>query len=261
MSDLSVRNLSLTIGEKQILQDVSADMSKGELVGLIGPNGAGKSSFLKAVLGLHDTVGTSMTFEGKDLEVLTLKERSKLFAYAAQGAPVHWPLSVEYIVGLGRAPHLNPWQSMSQRDKSLVDQALEKTDCLHLKSQSVMTLSGGERARVMLARALATDTPYLFADEPVASLDPAHQLQVMDILKSEAREGKGVMVVLHDLGLALRYCDHLILLHEGRTVGQGEPEAILNEENLNRVFGVQAERWQSKGRDFLVVHNMDKGAA
>ena len=101
MSDLSIRNLSLTIGEKQILQDVSADMSKGELVGLIGPNGAGKSSFLKAVLGLHDTVGTSMTFEGKDLEVLTLKERSKLFAYAAQGAPVHWPLSVEYIVGLG----------------------------------------------------------------------------------------------------------------------------------------------------------------
>ncbi|MCK0071078.1 ABC transporter ATP-binding protein [Kordiimonas laminariae] len=261
MSDLKVANLSLEVGTKEILKDVSAEMKCGELVGLIGPNGAGKSSLLKAILGLQDCVRGEVMLEGRDLNSLSIKERSKLFAYAAQGAPVHWPLTAEYIVGLGRAPHLNPWQRMGVRDLEIVEEALRKTDCTHLKEQSVTTLSGGEKARVLLARALASDTPYLFADEPVASLDPAHQLQVMDILKNEAEAGKGVMVVLHDLGLALRYCDRLILLHEGKTIGQGSAEEILSDENLDQVFGVQAERWKNKGRDFLIVHNLDKGVA
>lgn len=252
MNPLSVNNISLHINGNAILQDISTSFRAGELVGLIGPNGAGKSSLLKAVLGLVNYKSGSISYGDQNIDALPLRDRAKILSYSAQGAPVHWPLTVENIVALGRLPHMHPWRSLSEEDASIVQTVLGETDTMHLKERSVMTLSGGERARVLLARALATKANFLMADEPTASLDPSHQLQIMDILKEQAASGKGVCVVLHDLSLAARYCDRLILLHQGRLVAEGTPETVLSDENLDCVFGVKVSRWKDGENCFIV---------
>ena len=261
MTALTIKNVSLRIGEKQVLENISADLRQGELVGLVGPNGAGKSSLLKCVLGLHELSTGDVYLGDQNLRNFSAKAQARQLSYAAQGAPVHWPLKVEYVVGLGRAPHASPWRTLQADDKRRVEDALKMTDSLHLRDRSVTTLSGGERARVLLARALASDTPFLFADEPTASQDPAHQLKVMEILKNQSLAGQGVMVVLHDLSLARRYCDRLILLHQGRFIGQGEPDRVLDDKNLKEVFGIEASRWENRSRDFLIIEGLAKGVA
>ena len=190
MSGLVVKNINLELEGNKILQDVSVRVQTGETVGLIGPNGAGKSCLLKSILGLLDLEAGHVTIDGENLNDLDLKERAKKMAYAAQGAPVHWPLTAETVVGLGRVPHLNPWQKLSKDDEIAIEYAMERTDCLNLKDRQVTTLSGGERARVLLARVLATGAKYILADEPVASLDPSHQLQVMKNIKWACRKWK-----------------------------------------------------------------------
>lgn len=252
MSHLSVNNISLQINDITILQDISTSLNSGELVGLIGPNGAGKSSLLKAILGLVHIEHGSVNYNDQNINLLPLKERAKILSYSAQGAPVHWPLTVENIVTLGRLPHMHPWRTLSVGDAAIVQAALNETDTMHLKDRSVMTLSGGERARVLLARALATQANFLLADEPTASLDPSHQLQIMNILKIQAQSGKGVCVVLHDLSLASRYCDRLILLHEGRLVAEGTPEQVLTDERLDQVFGIKVSRWNDGDNCFIM---------
>jgi iron complex transport system ATP-binding protein len=254
---LSAVDISLKLGDKLVLDGATLAVVPGEIIGLIGPNGAGKTSLLKVILGLHETQGGGISLDGIDLNTLSLKERAKRLAYAAQGAEVHWPLCVERIVGLGRLPHLTPWQTLGVADQSAIELALEKTDCLDLKDRVVTTLSGGERARVLLARALASGAEYLLVDEPTASLDPYHQLEVMSILKNHAHSGAetgigATIVVLHDLGLAHRFCDKLALLDKGKLVGFDTPENILTAENLSDVFDISAARWHQGDDTFIV---------
>jgi iron complex transport system ATP-binding protein len=260
MSGLDIENVSLDLEGASILRNISVTVKSGEMVGLIGPNGAGKSSLLKCILGLVKMKTGKVMLDGQNIEELSLKERAKNIAYAAQGAPVHWPLTVENIVGLGRVPHLNPWQKLTSEDEKAINDALERTDSTSLKDRIVTTLSGGERARVLLARVLATGAPYVLADEPLASLDPAHQLQVMKILKNLTEAGSGFLVVMHDLSHALRYCDRIILLDEGEVIGQDTPENILSDENLSNIFGITATRWTDNGETFLIPHHIDKKA-
>ncbi len=261
MSGLVVNNISLELEGTKILKDVSASIQSGETVGLIGPNGAGKSCLLKSILGLLELENGTVTIDGKNLDDLTLKERAKKMAYAAQGAPVHWPLTAETVVGLGRVPHLNPWQKLSKDDEIAIEYAMERTDCKDLRDRQVTTLSGGERARVLLARVLATGAKYILADEPVASLDPSHQLQVMKILSGLSKSGNGVLVVLHDLSHALRYCDRIILLNEGEVIGQDTADKILSDENLREIFGISAARWSENGHQFLSPLHIDSGSS
>ncbi|WP_417320139.1 ABC transporter ATP-binding protein [Emcibacter sp.] len=249
---LEMESVAVSYDGNRIVEDVSLSVRPGRMTGLIGPNGAGKSTLLKTVLGLADRDGGVIRLAGRPLEEVPLAERAREMAYAAQGAPVHWPLTVERVVMLGRIPHLGPWQKVTERDREAVARALEMTDSLHLKDRIVTTLSGGERACVMLARTIATDAPLLLVDEPVASLDPAHQLQVMGILKNLAGQGHGVLIVLHDLNLARRFCDDLVLLHDGRVLAQGEPQEVLTDENLAKAYGIRAMRWQAEGEEFIV---------
>ncbi len=254
MTGLIIKNISLKLEGSQILKDVSGTLMPGEVVGLIGPNGAGKSSLLKSILGLVHPASGAIELDGGNLITLPPKERARMIAYAAQGSPVYWPLSVERIVALGRIPHLTPWQKPRPEDEAAVENALLITDSAHLKGRLVTTLSGGERARVLMARTIATGAPYILADEPVASLDPYHQLQVMHILRQQAKAGGAVMVVLHDLSLAARYCDRLILLHEGRLIDQGIPDDILTPQNMAHVFSVATSRWSQGDDHFLATH-------
>lgn len=258
MNCLKIENISLELGNSLILKNISATLNKGEMVGLIGPNGAGKSSLLRAILGLLPVKNGDILIDNVNINDLNLKERARKLAYAAQGAPVHWPLTAEHVVGLGRIPHLNPWQKLSQEDEKIIEHAMEQTDCAALKERQVTTLSGGERARVLLARVLATSSSYILADEPVASLDPSHQLQVMEILKNLSKKDCGVLVVLHDLNLALRYCDRLILLNDGHMIGQDLPEVILNDYNLANVFGIRASRLTDNDENFLITHQIEQ---
>jgi len=248
---LEARNIHVTIRENLILNDVSLSLPRGKLVGLIGPNGAGKTTLLRAMLGLVHRQSGTILLDGEDLAGWTLKEKAKKITYAAQGAPVHWPLDVEHIISLGRIPHLDPWQKISGTDKDIIRQAMINTDTRHLAGRLTTTLSGGERACVMLARAIVAEADYLCADEPIASLDPYHQLHVMDILQGLAREGHGVLIILHDLSLAGRYCDELVLMDQGRILAHGTAGQVLTEENLAKAYHIKASRWQENGESFL----------
>lgn len=248
---LTAEDIHVSLKGRPILTGSSLAIPKGKLIGLIGPNGAGKSTLLRAIMGLTDYQKGNISLDGEDLSSWSLKERAQKIAYAAQGAPVHWPLTVEHIIALGRIPHLSPWQKISQSDQDLIKQAMKTTDTSHLAHRLTTNLSGGERACVMLARAIVTQADYLCADEPIASLDPYHQLQVMDILQQLAREGHGVLIVLHDLTLAQRYCDELFLMHQGKVVANGPSDDVLSPENLERTYHIKASRWQENGDRFL----------
>lgn len=249
---LRAEGLTVDLGSARILEDASLDVAAGEVVGLIGPNGAGKSTLLRALLGLVPVRSGDITLDGQSLAEMAPKDRARLLAYAPQGAPVHWPLTVERLVELGRMPHLGPWQNLSPEDHERVEAALVATETTHLKTRIVTSLSGGERAGVMLARAIAVGAPWLLADEPVASLDPYHQIEVMEILRDLAGDKTGVVVVLHDLALAMRFCDRVFLLDKGRGVASGPPQEVLNTENLEQVYRVIAHAGTHEDVRFLV---------
>lgn len=249
---LEIKKLSVCYDDNRVIEEVSFAVRPGRMTGLIGPNGVGKSTLLKTALGLVEKTCGDIFLDGIRLEDVALPDRARLMAYAAQGAPVHWPLTVEKMVMLGRLPHMDSWQRIQEEDRQAVERALDMTDSLHLKDRIVTTLSGGERACAMLARTIATDAPYLLVDEPVASLDPAHQLQVMTILRKLALRGHGVLIVLHDLNLGRRFCDDLVLLHDGRILADGEPVMVLSDANLAAAYGISAVRFEVDGEEFIV---------
>lgn len=249
---LKAEGLTVDLGTARILEAASLEVAPGQVVGLIGPNGAGKSTLLRALLGLVPVLSGTITLDGQNLAEMAPRDRARLLAYAPQGAPVHWPLTVERLVELGRMPHLGPWQKLGPQDHASVEAALAATETGHLKTRIVTSLSGGERAGVMLARAIAVGAPWLLADEPVASLDPYHQIEVMEILGSLAARKTGIVVVLHDLALAMRYCDKVFLLDKGRVVASGPPGQVLDATNLEQVYRVKAHAGTHENVPFLV---------
>lgn len=240
MSVLEIEGLTVDLGSRTVLHEVDLQVSPGELLGLLGPNGAGKSTLLRSILRLTPSAAGKVTLDGRSVDAIPMQELAREIAYLAQQGPVHWPLSVERLVALGRFPHLSHWQQLSEQDQSIVDLVLHRTDLLSLRSRVVTTLSGGERTRALLGRALSVDAPILLADEPVAALDPAHQLQIMELLRSYCANGHSVIVVMHDLTLAARYCHRLALMHEGRIVTTGPASAVLQPRHLAEVYHIDA---------------------
>lgn len=239
MVSLSFQNLHADLDGHAILHGVSGEWEAAQFIGIIGPNGAGKSTLLRALLGLIPYQG-EIAIQGNPLQSLKPIARAQQIAYLPQGQNIHWPLLVERLVGLGRLPHLGPLSRISAADQAAIQRAMQRANIAHLKDRDATSLSGGERARVMLARALAVEAPALLADEPLANLDPAHQLDVMELLQKEAASGALVVAVLHDLPLAARYCDRLIMLHHGRIAADGPPPAILTPELLRTVYELEA---------------------
>lgn len=233
-------SLSVTQAHTPILTSVSGHIPRGQLTGIIGPNGAGKSTLARALLGLLPSSG-DIDIDGQPLGSFTRPALAKTIAYLPQGQMLHWPLSVERLVSLGRLPHLGPLSRIQPSDQRAIDWAMEQTGTLGLRTRCAAALSGGERARVLLARALACEAPMLIADEPLASLDPGYQLDVIALLKSQSEQGTSVACVLHDLGMALRYCDHLILLVNGQILAQGGSEHVLTPAHLATAFGIRAD--------------------
>jgi len=241
-------NLSVTLGGRQVVAGISTELTGG-LIGLVGPNGAGKSSLVRAIAGLVPSEGTIL-IDGK--RALPLRERARRIAYLSQGQAVFWPVTVERLVALGRLPHLAPFERPADTDHAAIERALTRTDLLDLRDRSIDELSGGERARVLLARALAVEAPLLLADEPLAALDPAHQIEVMQLLRAEAARGAAVIAVLHDLTLAARWCDRLLLMDKGQLVADGAPREVLTAERIDAVYGVSAFIGEAEGEPLIV---------
>ncbi|TXI02750.1 MAG: ABC transporter ATP-binding protein [Pseudorhodobacter sp.] len=230
MTLLALENLTVRRGLCPVVEAVSLTVQEGEFVGLIGPNGAGKTSLMRAALGILPHEGRS------SLARLAPLARARAAAFLPQGREIAWPVSVENLVTLGRGVHPG---ATAEADRRAVDRALDRMGLQNYRNRTATALSGGEQARVLIARALAQEAPLLLADEPVAGLDPEAQLKTMEVFAGLAREGRGVVASIHDLGLAARSCTRLVLLQAGRVVADGPPRAVLSDDNLARVFGVR----------------------
>ena len=249
---LTAGNLSVILAGRVVLENVSLALAPGHLVALVGPNGAGKTTLLRALAGLIPSEG-DIQIDGHALSALSLRERAKRFGYLPQGHVVHWPLPARDIVALGRYPHgaTDPAR-LSPKDADAVLRAMQAVDVIDFSERRVTELSGGERSRVALARVLAVEAPVILADEPTASLDPRHQIDVMKNLRATADKGVLVIVVTHDLGLAARFADHVLVLREGRLVSQGAATEALSEQVMADVFRISAYRAEYQ-REAVIV--------
>ncbi|MBK5910706.1 ABC transporter [Rhodothalassium salexigens] len=246
MTWLTLEDVSVSLGRTEVLSGLDLGIGAGELVGLIGPNGAGKSTLIRAMMGLIPVRGRCL-LGGDPVRGLRPSERARRVSYVAQEREIGWPVSVERIVALGRDVYRKAGRGLSSRDRAMIERAIAHMDIEALRHRPATDLSGGERARVLIARALAQDTPLMLADEPTAGLDPAHQISLMSMLASLAADGRGIVASLHDLGLAARWCTRLVLLDRGRIVADGAPEAVLTPEVLARVYGVKAHLSHHEG--------------
>jgi iron complex transport system ATP-binding protein len=235
---LRAENLSVRLGRRPALSGVGLALRAGEVTVAIGPNGAGKTTLLRAVAGLQAIEAGEVTIGGEPVARLAQAERARRLAYLPQGGTVAWPVPVADLVALGRLPHGERPEALSSRGRDAVARALADTDCTGLAGRPATELSGGERARALLARALAVEAPVLLLDEPVAALDPRHQILTLRALRRRAAEGVAILAVMHDLTLAARTADRIVLLAAGRVVSDGTPTEVLAPERLAEVFGI-----------------------
>jgi iron complex transport system ATP-binding protein len=236
---LSASNLFVRLDRTLIVKDASLTLREGEFTALVGPNGAGKTTLVRAIAGVLSAEG-EIRLDGRPLSSYSPRERAKRIAYLPQGNTFHWPMPVGQIVALGRYPHGDPFSPPTDADRLAVAHALAITGTQELAHRPVTHLSGGEKARVALARALATEAKVLLADEPTMSLDPRHQLMVMDLLREQAHRGGGVLAVVHDLALAARYADRVVTIQNGEVSADARPQDALNAERIASVFGIEA---------------------
>ncbi|KJK40840.1 histidinol phosphatase [Lentzea aerocolonigenes] len=241
---IAVEHLTWGVPGKTIVQDVSLQVSDGETVGLIGPNGSGKSSLLRCIAGLRTLTAGAVRYDGVDIAAWPARERARKLAFVEQTADTDSDLRVADVVMLGRTAHRSRWRGPDAADHEIVAEALGRLDLGGLADRPWKQLSGGERQRTHLARALAQRTSGLLLDEPTNHLDVRHQLDLMELA---GRTPQTVVVALHDLALAARYCDRLVLMHRGTVVADGPAEEVLTAPLLREVFDVDAEI----GRDSL----------
>ena len=260
MTVLAATHIAVTLGGRRVVDGVSFGLEPGALVGLLGPNAAGKSTLMRALAGLVPLSTGAVLLDGKPLPQWAHAARARRIAYLEQGARCAWPIAAARLVALGRLPHLGPWQRPAADDARAIEAALADCDATHLADRPATELSGGEEARVLLARALAGDPAVILADEPVAQLDPAHQLQVMETLQRRAGAGAAVLAVLHDLTLAAQFCARLVVLDRGRIVADGAPREVLSHALLREVYGVRAAIGERDGAIYIVPQGRSEGA-
>ena len=240
MTALTLTNLNVALGARTVLNAISATFAPGECVAIMGPNGSGKSTLMRAAAGLIPPASGDIALHAKPLATWRRADLAREIAYLPQGGEVHWPLTVRNIVALGRLPHAHRFAKKNDTDEAAITRAMEACDIAHLADRPATALSGGERARALLARALASEAKIILADEPFAQLDPSHQLHAMEVLKSASQAGALVIVVLHDLSIAARHCSRVVLLSEGRLAADGNPTTTLSSDTLRRTFGIDA---------------------
>ena len=237
MSILEFKNVSVFLQSKEIVRDITFTISQKQFVSLLGPNGAGKTTLLKAAAGLIPYEG-SILLNGQEINEIKPSKLGRVLSYIPQVHEVHWPMLVKDLVGLGRLPFHFSSSTLNSDDLDAINSALEMTDLIQYADHRFDHLSGGEKNRVMIARALATHPHMLLADEPTAALDPYHQLHTLEVLRKHIQKGFSIIAILHDINLAAQFSDHTILLNKGQIVEQGTPEKVLTEKNLRNIYNI-----------------------
>lgn len=254
---LALHNVGVTVADKWLIQEISLTLRPGLLTAILGPNGAGKTTLLKLLAGLWQPTVGKVTLNGRDLQQLCRRQLAQQIVFVPQNTYLGFAFTVQDLVMMGRHPHLRPFHSETDKDHHCVAEAMKQTDVIHLAHRLVTELSGGERQRVVIARSLATAAPIIVLDEPTASLDVVHELELLELLKKLVEhQGKTVVVATHDLNRVMCYVDQVMLIHQGRIFGSGSPEEVLTENNIAEVFGVRVERVGSSksGKTVLFFH-------
>ncbi|MEW4466218.1 ABC transporter ATP-binding protein [Parasphingorhabdus sp. JC815] len=252
IENLSFEALSLTLRNRKILDNISGRFEPGRVTVILGANGAGKSSLLSCLAGLREPQSGMVMLDGQPLLALDGAARGRSIGLLPQRPDIHWNVDVKTIVGLGRLPHSGRW-GMSAADHEAVAKAMKATDCTTLAERKALRLSGGEQGRVLLARVLAGEPRWLLADEPLASLDPAHQFDVLERLKNYAVTGNGVIVVLHDLTQAARFADDVMVMKGGHILAAGPRDEVITADIMAQAYGVEVQIGTSDTGEPLVV--------
>ena len=250
---IEARGLSLSLGSRSVLSGLDFLALPGEMTAVIGPNGAGKTTLIRVLCGLLAPAAGTVLVDGRPMAEWPPRQRARALAYLPQERLVHWALTARRVVALGRLPHQPMGAGESPADRAAVAAALAAMDIGQLADRPVLEMSGGERARVLVARCLAQEPAALLADEPAAGLDPAHQLALFRHLTGLAQAGRTVVVALHDLSLAARFCHRIVLLRSGRAVAAGTPEEVLGPEHLAAVYGIKARYSTIDGVPFVLA--------
>ena len=236
MAVLQVDKLQIGYGSRCVLKEASFSIGKGEIVGIIGCNGAGKSTLLKTIRGLLPKQGGSVSYFGKPLEAYADKELATKIAYLQQHVEVGFGYTGKDIVMAGRYPYMKWWERESEADAKLALACMEYTGTADLAERPINEVSGGQKQRILIAKVLAQQTPIIFLDEPTTGLDMVYQEEIFRFAKALAGQGKTVLMVVHELNLASKYCSRILLLGEGTLLADGAPQAVFTEELLSRAY-------------------------
>jgi iron complex transport system ATP-binding protein len=245
VSDLAARDIVVRRGDRTILDRVSLQVGVGGFLSIVGPNGSGKSSLLRALAGIWKLDGGSICISGRDLSGFGRRELAQCVAFVPQDTRMDFAFTVEEVVAMGRHPRRGRFERAREEDRHAVDAAISGCDIGHLRSRLVTTLSGGERQRVAIARSLAVEPQIILLDEPTASLDVEHALDVLDLCRGLSRAGRTIVLATHDLNTVARFSTEVVLIESGRVAYHGDCAGILESNVVERVFGVSAERLES----------------
>lgn len=253
---LEIHNLDFAYGERPILKKLNSNFSPGKFYGIIGPNGSGKTTFLKLIARLLDTPVMSVRLFNLDITKIKAKALAKDIAYVPQMFNVEQAFSVRELIAMGRYPYQKALREPSEEDHKAIEDAIEKTNLTELQARPVSDLSGGELQRVLLARAIAQNTTHILLDEPLSHLDIHHQVEMLNLIRNLCKVyNRTVISVLHDLNLAIKYCDNLLLLKDGGIFAQGEAGEVLTSQNIEKVYHIKAEIVEWKNQKSIIFGN------
>jgi iron complex transport system ATP-binding protein len=250
MTKLNTTDLSIGYDKKIVVNDITVEIPKGQITSLIGPNGSGKSTLLKTLARILEPAKGEVFIDGENIQRLDTKTVAQKIASLSQTSTQISGLTVEEIVAYGRFPYQKGFSGLKEQDHHLINWAIEATNLQELKERTLITLSGGQQQRVWIAMALAQDTDILILDEPINFLDPAHQLEILELLQGINRQGKTILMTIHDLNHASRFSDYLLGMKNGELIFQGTPKEIFTPEKLLNLFDIQAT--------FATMPNSDK---
>lgn len=248
---LDVNNIHFSIDDKKILESITARFEPRMIHGIIGPNGSGKSTLLKNICRIWEPQSGSILIHGTDYTKIPRKELSTLVTLVPQNTTIGFPISVFDIVAMGRNPHLGRFAGMRQNDRDIIERALQQTNIYELKDRNINELSGGEGQLAIIARALATEASLILLDEPTSELDVKHTLEILKILQGFKEQGKTILVTIHDLNLARKFCDTISILSRGKLFYSGTPENAFAAEIIKQVFDVHIREYKHNDTTFL----------